>query len=100
LELINVNRNAAMLFEPEMARRNCHLTMPSLFGFVGMMEWDPKFIYGLLPLTLGDTDSESRFERSSHLVRECNMLHLSKNGVAAAGGKEDDAYPILRTPRE
>ena len=28
------------------------------------------------------------------------MLHLSKNGAAAAGGGEDDVYPILRTPGE
>ena len=28
------------------------------------------------------------------------MLHLSEDGVALAGGAEDNAYPIPRTPRE
>jgi len=28
------------------------------------------------------------------------MLHLSKNRAAAAGGEEDDMYPIPRTPVE
>lgn len=73
--------------------------MPSLTGFVGMMQRDPESVYDLLPTTLGDTNSESGFEGSCHLARECNMLHHSENG-AAAGGEEDDAYPIPRTPGE
>lgn len=88
-----------MLFELEMARCNCHSTTPSLSGFVGMMEQDPESIYDLLPSTPGDSDSESRSEGSSHLVRGCNMLHLLEDGAAATGGKEDDALPNFVHPR-
>jgi hypothetical protein len=74
--------------------------MPNLSGFVGMMKQDPEFIYDLVLSTLGETNSKSDSEGSCHPVRECNMLHLSENGVAVAGGKEDDAYPIPCTPME
>jgi hypothetical protein len=76
------------------------LISTALPGFVGIEEWDLEFIYNLLPSTPGDTDSESSSEGSCHLVWECNMLHLSRNGVAAAVGEEDDGYPIPRTPGE
>jgi len=33
-------------------------------------------------------------------MRECNMLHLSKNRATTGGGEEDDAYLILHNPRE
>ena len=74
--------------------------MPNFIRFVRMMEHDPEFMYDLLPSTSGDTDSESGSEGSCHLVWERNMLHLSKNGATAAGGEEDDTYPIPRTPEE
>ena len=65
-----------------------------------MMEQEPKFVYDLLPMTPGNTDSESDSKGSYHPLRECNMLHLSENGAALAGGAEDNAYMIPCTPRE
>ena len=65
-----------------------------------MMEQHPEYVYDLLPSTPGKMDSKCDSEGSCHLVRECNMLHLSKDGAVAVGGKEDDAYPIPRTPGE
>ena len=62
-----------------------------------MMERDPESFYDLLLVTPENTNSESDSEGSCHPLRECNMLHLSEDGVAAAGGAEDDAYPIPRT---
>ena len=87
-------RDAATLFEQELARQNRRSTMPSFFGFVGMMEQDPESVYDLLPLIPSDTDSEFDSEGNCHPVRECNMLHLSKNRAIAAGGEEDDTYLI------
>ena len=85
-----------MLFEQELARSNCRSMIPSLSRFMGMMERDIGSVYDLLPLTPDDPDSKGSY----HLVRQCNMLHLSKDGAVAVGGKEDDAYPIPRTPGE
>lgn len=93
-------RDVVMLFEQEVARHNHRLSVPSFSRSVGMMERDLEFVYDLLLSTLGNTDSESSSEGSYHLVQVCNMLHLSENGAAAAGGEEDDVYPILRTPGE
>ena len=73
---------------------------PNLSRFVGVVEQDPESVCDLLPSTLDDTDSESESKGSYHLVRECNMLHLSENGATVGGGEEDDTYPIPRTPRE
>jgi hypothetical protein len=92
-------RDTAMLFEQELARRNCHISAPSLPRFVGMVEWDPESIYDLLPSTLGDMDSESSSEGSYHPVWGCNMLHLLGNGTAV-GGEKDNAYAIPCTPGE
>ena len=89
-----------MLFEQELARRNCHTTTPGSSRFVGMMERDPESIYELLLATPENTDSESDSEGSCHLLRECNMLHLSEDGVAPMEDVEDDAYPIPRRPGE
>ena len=69
-------------------------------GFVGMMERDLEYIYDRLLATPENTDSESDSEGSYHPLRECNMLHLSEDGVAPVEDAEDDAYPIPRTPRE
>ena len=93
-------RDTVALFERELARRNGHTMMPGSSGFVGMMEWDLESVYDLLPMTPENTDSESISEGSSHLLRECNMLHLSEDGVVVAGGTEDDTYLIPRTPEE
>jgi hypothetical protein len=93
-------RDVITLFEQEVARCNGHAMTPGSFVFVGMMEWDPKSIYDLLSMTLGNTDSESDSEGSHHSLRECNMLHLSEDVAAVAGGMEDDAYPIPCTPEE
>jgi hypothetical protein len=93
-------RDATTIFKQKLAKRSRFSSAPALPGFVGMEEWDPESIYDLLPSTLGDTDSESGSKGSCHPVRECNMLHLSRNGAAAAPGEEDDGYPIPRTPRE
>jgi hypothetical protein len=93
-------RDATTIFKQNLAKRSRFSSAPALLGFVGMEEWDPESIYDLLPSTLGDTDSESGSKGSCHPVRECNMLHLSRNGAAAAPGEEDDGYPIPRTPRE
>ena len=68
--------------------------------FVGMMEQDPKSVYDLLPMTPRNMDSESGSKGSFHSLIECNMLHLSEDGAAVAGGIEDDTYPIPRSPRE
>jgi hypothetical protein len=65
-----------------------------------MMEQDPEFVYDLLLVTPENADSESDSEGSRHPLRECNMLHLSENGVALEEGAGDDTYPIPRTPGE
>ena len=88
------------LFEQKLARRNGHAMTLGSFGFVGMMEWDLESMYDLQSMTLGNTDSESNFKGSYHPLRECNMLHLSEDGVVVAGGTEDDTYLIPRTPEE
>jgi hypothetical protein len=90
-----------MLFERELARCNGQVVTPGSSGFVGtMMEQDSESVYDLLSMTLGNTNSESDSEGIYHSLRECNMLHLSKDGAAMAGGMEDDAYLIPRTPKE
>ena len=66
-------------------------------SFVGMMEHDPKSIYDLLPMTPRNTDSEFNSKGSCHPLRECNMLHPSKDGAASAEDVEDNAYPIPHT---
>ena len=48
-------------------------------------------------MTLGSTDFESDTEGRCHPLRECNLLHLLEDGVAAVGGIEDDAYLIPPT---
>jgi len=58
------------------------------------MEQDSESIYDLPPSTSGKTNPKFDSKGSYHPVRECNMLHLSDNGVAAAEGGEDDAYLI------
>jgi hypothetical protein len=68
--------------------------------FMGMMERDLESLYDLLLATPENTDSESDFEESCPPLRECNMLHLSKNRAAPVEDAEDDAYRIPRTPRE
>ena len=93
-------RDATTLFEQELSRCNRRLMAPNLSRFAGMMEQHPEYVYDLLPSTPGEMDSECDSEGSCHLVRECNMLHLSDNGATAAGGGEDDAYSIPRTPGE
>ena len=93
-------RDVITLFERELARCNGHLTMPESSRFVGMMEQDPESIYDILLVAPENTDSESDSEGSYHLLRECNMLHLSEDGVVAIGSAKDDAYPIPHTPRE
>jgi hypothetical protein len=65
-----------------------------------MMERDSEFIYDLLLATLENIDSKSDYKGSCHLLRECNVLHLSEDGVVLAEGAEDDTYPIPCTPRE
>ena len=87
-------RDAIMLFEQELDRHNGRTTTPNSPGFVGMMEWDPESNYDLLLATPKNTDTESDSEGSCHLLRECNMLHLSKDGAAPVEDAEDDAYPI------
>ena len=93
-------RDAITLFKQELARRNGHVMTLGSFGFVGMVERDSKSIYNLLSMTLGNTDSESDSKRSYHPLRECNLLHLLEDGVAAVGGTEDDDYLIPHTLRE
>jgi hypothetical protein len=93
-------RDAIALFERELARHASRTTMSEAFGFVGMMERDPESLYDLLLATPENTDSESNSEGSCHSPRECNMLHLSKDGAALAEDAEDDAYLIPRTPGE
>jgi hypothetical protein len=93
-------RDAITFFERELARCNGHMMMLGSSRFVGMMEWDPEYVYDLLLMTPENTDSKSVFEGSCHPLRECNMLHLLEDGAAAIGGTEDDAYPIPRIPGE
>jgi hypothetical protein len=91
-------RDAITLFERERAIHNGRTTTPASFGFVGMMERDPKYVYDLLLATLENMDSKSDSEGSCHPLRECNMLHLSEDGAALAEDADNDAYPIPRTP--
>jgi hypothetical protein len=93
-------RDAITLFERELARCNGHTTTPGSSGFMGMMEREVKSFYDLLPTTPGNTDSESDSEGSYRSLRECNMLRLSEDGAAPAGGTEDDANPIRHTTGE
>jgi hypothetical protein len=65
-----------------------------------MMERDLDSLYDLLLATPENTDFESDSEGSCPLLRECNMLRLSKDGAAPAKDVEDDAYLIPCTPRE
>jgi hypothetical protein len=92
-------RDAIALFEGELARHNGYSMMSESSGFMGMMERDLESLYDLLLATPENTDSESDSEGSYHPLRECNMLHLSEDGVAPAEDAEDDAYPIPCTPR-
>ena len=93
-------RDTIALFERELARCDSRLTMPESSRFVRMMEQDPESIYDILLVAPENTDSESDSEGSYHLLRECNMLHLSEDGVVPTEDTEDDAYPITRTPGE
>jgi hypothetical protein len=74
--------------------------MPSPFGFLGMTEQDLESIYNLLSMTPRNMNPEFDSKGSYHLLRECNMLHLSKDGAAMAGATEDNAYLIPCTPGE
>ena len=87
------------ILEQELTRHNGHSMTPKSSRFMGMMEWDPKSLYDLLLATPKNMDSESDSEGSYLPLRECNMLHLSEDGVAAIGGIEDNAYPIPCNPR-
>jgi hypothetical protein len=62
-----------------------------------MMERDPESLYDLLLATPENIDSESDSEGNCHLLRECNMLHLSEDDATLAEDAEDNAYPIPRT---
>jgi hypothetical protein len=93
-------RDVTALFERELARRNCCLMMLESSRFVGMMERDPESIYDPLLVTPENMDSESNSEGSCHPLRECNMLHLSEDGVVPMEDAKDDAYPIPCTPKE
>jgi hypothetical protein len=76
-------RDAIALFERELSRRNGRSTTPESSGFVGMMERDLEYIYDLLLATPENMDSEFDSKGSCHPLRECNMLHLSEDGVAS-----------------
>jgi hypothetical protein len=65
-----------------------------------MMEQDLESTYDLLLVTPENTHFESDSEGSCHPLRECNMLHLSKDGVALMEDAEDDAYLIPCTLEE
>ena len=93
-------RDTIALFERELARRNGRLTTLESSGFVGMMELDLESIYDLLLVTPENMDYESNSEGSCHSLKECNMLHLSKDEVALAEAIKDDAYLIPHTPGE
>ena len=92
-------RDAIALFEQELARRNGQKTTPDSPEFVGMMERDLESLYDLLLATLENMNSVSNSKGSYHSPRECNMLHLSKDGVALVEDAEDDTYPIPCNPR-
>jgi hypothetical protein len=93
-------RDTITLFEREPARRNGHSTMLDSSRFLGMMEQDLESIYDLLLVTLENRHFESDSKESCHPLRECNMLHLSEDGVALMEDAEDDAYLIPCTPKE
>ena len=93
-------KDAIALFERELARHTGHTMMPKSSRFVGMMERDLESLGDLLLATPKNTDSESNSEGSCHSPRECNMLHLSKDGATPVEDAEDDAYTIPRTPGE
>ena len=92
-------RDVVTLFEQKLARRNGRTTTLDSHGFVGMMEQDPESLYDLLLATLENMNSVSNSKGSYHSPRECNMLHLSKDGVALVEDAEDDTYPIPCNPR-
>jgi hypothetical protein len=77
-------RDTIALFERELSRRNGRSMTPESSEFVGMMERDPEYVYDLLLATLENTDSEFDSKGSCHPLRECNMLHLSKDGATSA----------------
>ena len=62
-------KDMIMLFNQKLARHNGHTMMPGSSGFVGMMEWDPEFVYDLLSMTPGNMDSEFDSEGSYHPLR-------------------------------
>jgi hypothetical protein len=62
-----------------------------------MMEREPESLYDLLLATPENMNSEFDSEGSCPLPRECNMLHLSEDGVAPVEDMEDDAYLIPHT---
>ena len=86
--------DAIALFEQELARRDSRSMTSESSGFVGMMVRDSESIYDLLLATPENKDSGSNSEGSYHPLRECNMLHLSKDGATPVENVEDDAYPI------
>jgi hypothetical protein len=67
---------------------------------MGMMEQDPKSLYDLLLATPENTNSKSDSDGRYPLLRECNVLHLSEDGVAPTEDTEDDTYLIPRTTEE
>jgi len=93
-------REVITLFERELAKHDGQLTMPESSGFVGMMERHLESLYDLLLATPKNMDSKFDFKGIYHPVRECNMLHLSEDGVAPLEDAKDDAYPIPCTPGE
>jgi hypothetical protein len=93
-------RDAIALFERELARCNGRTMASNSPRFMGMMERDPESLYDLLLATPKNMDSRSDYEGSYPPPRECNMLCLSKDGVAPAEGVEDDTYLIPCTSGE
>ena len=90
-------RDVITLFEQELTRHTGYTMMSESSGFVGMMERDLESLYDLLLATPENIDSESNFKGSCRSLRECNMLHLSEDGIALAEYIGDDAYLIPRT---
>jgi hypothetical protein len=83
-------RDAIALFERELARHSGRTAAADSPGFMGMTKQDPESLYDLLLATPENMDSESNSDGSCPPLRECNVLHLSEDGVASIEDMEDD----------
>jgi hypothetical protein len=78
-------RDAIVLFERELSRRNGRSMTPESSEFVGMMERDPEYVYDLLLATPENMDSE--FDSKGELPSAKRMQHVAPLGGWGSVGR-------------